>query len=299
VLDSDQQDTLRWDDPSSPDKQNHGDFPAPPVPSGIAYEIADARDALLLLSYQADGTAISSWFTGFWLGSWSDPVSIGLPAAPGCPAVDLPTMAWMREGDGSVVALATSDQGGPGWWALPQPPIGTTTSGELVWSPSDLIVADALLAYDTAARRWLRIPALPDGPRTGVSAGWEDGRLYLWGGRTADGGVSDTGWVFTPKLPRGTYRLPGGYRAGYGDCGGVGLDGPAILRIDRHRKPMVFIEVGRHHFRTTWPAGYTVRFGHGRAAVVGPDGRIVAHDGDDIDKAELAYCFSGTVVGFL
>ncbi len=93
VLDSGPGDTLQWDDPSSPDKRAHGDFPVPPVPPGIGYEVASARDALLLLSYQSDGTAVGSWFTGFWLGSWSDPVRVGLPAAQGCPAVDLPWMA--------------------------------------------------------------------------------------------------------------------------------------------------------------------------------------------------------------
>lgn len=296
VLDEDD-DTLRWDDPSSPDRRRHGDFPAPPVPPGIAYEVASARDELLLLSYQADGTAVASWFTGYWLGEWSDPVSVGLPVSAGCPAVDLPTMAWLRADGGSMVALSTvgAEQG---WRTMAPPPADVTPGGMMVWAPRYLVVADALVAYDTVDETWLRLPPLPDGPRTGVSAGWDHGRLYVWGGRTADGRVTDTGWIFTPTLPKGTYRLPGGFRDGYGDCGGVGIDGHPILRMEEHAKPRVWVELGGRRYPAGWPDGFVVRFGDGRAEIIGPDGKVVARDGDDIDTIGLGYCPTGTSFGF-
>jgi hypothetical protein len=163
----------------------------------------------------------------------------------------------------------------------------------LIWGPRNLVVADGLVAYDPVDERWLRLPSLPDGNRTGVSAAWVDGRLYVWGGRTASGDVSATGWVFTPSLPRATYRLPGGYRPGYGDCGGVGIDGTPVLRIDRHRKRMVTVTVRGRRYPTSWPDGYVVRFRGGNGAVVAPDGRVVARDRDDIDSLGLGYCPTG------
>src|SRR5699024_528743 len=116
-----------------------------------------------------------------WLGEWSDPVLVGLPAAAGCPVVDRPTMAWLREAEGGVVGLATSASGEAGWWTLPEPPPATPMGGMLVWGPRNLVVADGLVAYDPVDERWLRLPPLPDGARTGVSAAWVEGRLYVWG----------------------------------------------------------------------------------------------------------------------
>lgn len=50
VLDDDRGE-LAWDDPSSPDIRTHGKMPAPPVPAGIAFEIASSRQTAVLLSY--------------------------------------------------------------------------------------------------------------------------------------------------------------------------------------------------------------------------------------------------------
>jgi hypothetical protein len=114
----------------------------------------------------------------------------------------------------------------------------------LLWAPGRLIVADALLAYDLGTDRWSRLSDLPDGPRTGVSAAWTGGRLYVWGGRRPDGSVADDGWIFTPRLPAGTFRLPGGSRAGYGDCGGEPVPTLIRLRADRDDASLVWFQGG-------------------------------------------------------
>ena len=197
VLDTDNRtDSLAWDDPSSPNLRLHGKTPAPRVPVGVAYEIAaaDQQESAVLISYQADGTAVASWFTHPWPGTWSKPVTVPLPATAGCPAISLAQLGWVRTGaHGDVAAYLTKSSGTGAFRTTAAAPAGTATGGTLVWSPSRLIVADTLLAYDTVSRQWTALPALPDGPRTGVSAAWSDGGLYLWGGRGADGRASGCG----------------------------------------------------------------------------------------------------------
>jgi hypothetical protein len=56
---------------------------------------------------------------------------------------------------------------------------------------------------------------------------------------------------------------------------------PVNLRIDGRRYP------------TLWPDGYVVRFRDGRGVVLGPDDRVVARDGDDIDSLDIGYCPTG------
>jgi hypothetical protein len=282
-----------WDDPSSPDIQNHGAFTVPPVPPGIAYEMVSVRSAALLLSHQADGSAIGSWFDG----AWGEPFRIALPASDGCAAMDLPAFAWVRAGaDGSPVSLVQGWGDVGGWQALAPAPAEAVTDGMLVWAPRHLIVADALLAYDMVTDRWLRLPDLPGGPRTGVSAAWFDGRLYVWGGRSDDGTVHADGFVFRPDLPADTFRLPGGHRDGYGDCGGEGDPRDAVFRADPDDPDKVWLQQGGQRISTFWPDGYVVRFRKGRGTVIGPDGAVAAREGQRLrDAAKQDYCPSGDV----
>jgi len=150
---------------------------APPVPPGIGYEVlSPTGEYPLLVSYQSDGTAVTSSWDG---PEWTPPVSVPLPATGGvCPAIDQPAFAWIRlatDDDGAThpVGLIARD----GWRLTAEPPQEAVTDGMLVWGPRHLVVADALLAYDTVTERWLRLPPLPGGPRTGVSAAWGHGKL--------------------------------------------------------------------------------------------------------------------------
>ena len=233
-----------------------------------------------------------------WPGEWSDPERVPLPATNGCPALEVSAFAWLRSGaDGTPVGLFTSDLERTDWQSIGAPPDGTPTGGSLVLGPRHLVVADALLAYDTATETWLSLPPLPDGPRTGVSAAWAYGQLYLWGGRATDGTVLDTGWVFTPTLPADTYRLPDGHRPPWPPaCDLVGYDPKlprAVLRADRDDPALVWFRLGRDRYEAKWPDGYTVRFGEGPAAVLGPDGSIVARAGDRLRDVAMGWCPTG------
>ena len=59
--------------------------------------MAAVRERALLLSYQADGTAVGSWFMD---GDWADPFRVDLPASAGCPAQDIPTLRLGPRGCG-------------------------------------------------------------------------------------------------------------------------------------------------------------------------------------------------------
>ena len=259
VLDTDNRtDALAWDDPSSPKLRLHGKMPTPRVPVGVAYEIAAAQDAAVLISYQADGDAIASWFTNPWPGTWSKPVTVSLPAASGCPAIGQSRLGWVRTGtDGDVRAYLTKSSGGGTFRRTGPAPAATAAGGMLVWSPSRLIIADDLLAYDTVGKRWTSLPILPDGPRMAVSAGWSGGKLYLWGGIAETGQPSDSGWVFSPAPTAGVYPLAG---VPAGDCGGEGDPSSARFRASEKDPDKVWMTLDRRRLTAIWPEGYSARF---------------------------------------
>lgn len=284
---------LAWDDPSSPNRRLHGKMPAPQVPAGVAYEIAaaDGQESAVLVSYQADGTATASWFTKPWPGTWSKPVTIPLPGTAGCPATSPEQLAWVRTGsDGNVAAYLARSSGKGELRTTTAAPAGTPTGGMIVWSPSRLIVADALLAYDTSSKAWTQLPALPDGPRTGVSAAWSDGSLYLWGGRGSDDQASDTGWVFTPAPSSGVYAL---VSAPAGDCGGQGDPSSAVFRAEEGDADKVWMKLDGRRIAAIWPEGYTVRFREGGAVIMAPDGTVVAREGQRLSATSLDGCLTG------
>lgn len=284
-----------WAGPTAPLAPNLP-VEAPPVPTGVGYEvITPTMDRPLFLSYQADGTAVVS----IWdvLDGWARPRSVPLPATGACPAIDLPWLGWIRaDAEGDPVGLIARAHGG-GWSETTTPPREALTEGVLLWAPGRLIVADALLAYRVSMGRWSQLPALPDGPRTGVSAAWMGGRLYLWGGRSPDGSVADTGWVFTPELPPETFRLPGGRRAGYGDCGGEPVPTSIRLRADLDDPSLVWFRGGGRRYEATWPDGYTVTFG-ARTVIRDPDGRVAARVGDRLRDIDLGYCPTNQAIHF-
>jgi hypothetical protein len=114
--------------------------------------------------------------------------------------------------------------------------------------------------------------------------------------RGLDGSTLASGWAFTPDPPPNTYRLPGGYRAGYFDCGGVGTDGTWRLRGDPNDPMLVWFQQGRRRVETMWPDGYFAPFSP-RLEVIGPDGRVFARDGSPYRQApnptRLQPCWGG------
>lgn len=278
-----------WRGPTIPPTPEELPIDAPPHPAGVGYEITDDST---LLSYQADGTVIASGWDV--LDGWSDPVAVRLPATGGtCPALDRGS-AWIRtDGTTTPVGLVRRD----GWRLTAEPPRAALRGGMLVTSPTRLILADALLAYDITAERWLRLPPLPGGARTGVSALWAYGRLHVWGGRTGDGRLPVAGWIFTPALPADTVRLPGGGRR-TGDCGGEGIDQGIRLQADRSDPDLVWFMGREGRYSASWPDGFAVRFGQ-RAVVLDPEGRVVAREGERLrDLAIEPFCTSSRSVMF-
>lgn len=284
-----------WAAPSLPLSRKVAVDP-PPVPVGVGYEVVTPdTDAPIYLSYQADGTAVTSVYDV--LDGWTRARSVPLPSSGACPAIDKPWIGWVRaDASGAPVGLLVK-AGGGGWRSTATPPAEALTDGMLLWSPGRLIVADALLAYDLGTDRWLRLPDLPDGPRTGVSAAWTRGRLYVWGGRGADGAVTDTGWVFTPRLEGGTFALPGGGRGGYGDCGGEPVPTSIRLQADKADPELVWFQGRGERYKALWPDGYTVTF-RARAVVKDPVGRVVAREGDRLRDITLGYCPYNGIIDF-
>ena len=294
---------LGWDESSDPDVRVHGQIPAPPVPPGIAYEVASAGEDFLLLSYQSDGTALVSWFTRLWPGEWSEPVAIPLPVAGSCPGIGRPWTGWIRTSlEGTPVGLMVDATGGHAWRSLPEPPAAAAQGGMVIRAPGHLIAADSLLAWAVADARWVALPPLPDGPRTDVAAAWSHGRLHVWGGRTADGGLPGTGWVFTPDPPEGTLWLPGGHPEGYPECAGIGTNGVWRLQADPDDPMLVWFEQGSTRVRTIWPDGTVVRFADGTFSVIDADGDVIARAGkmyrDRMQPGDLEPCWIGDVARF-
>jgi len=278
-----------WRAPSLPPDQGELPLDAPPVPAGIGYEVTDDPT---VLSYQADGTAVTSgWYV---LDGWTDPVVLPLPAAGGtCPTLDQGEPGWIREAATGTVGLTLDD----GWGFTATPPVPAAGAGMLVQSPTRLILADALVAWDGAMGRWLRLPALPGGPRTGVSAMWAYGSLVVWGGRSVDGSLPVAGWRFTPDLPPDTFSLPNNGRH-TGDCGGTGIDDRIRLRADRDDPQLVWFEGREGRYTVTWPDGWVVRFGV-RPVVLDEQGRVVAREGERLRDIEREpFCTSNQSISF-
>ncbi|MFN8623668.1 MAG: hypothetical protein U0869_23250 [Chloroflexota bacterium] len=268
----------------------HGELPIdpPPVPAGISYEITPGP---ILISEQADGSAIqSSWFV---LDGWKAPTTIPLAAAGGtCPSFDGGSLAWVREVTSGTIGLLSWP-----WASTAQPPAPASAAGMLVQSPSRVILADALVAWDTTSRTWTQLPPLPDGPRTGEAAAWAFGHLVIWGGRAADGSLPATGWRFTPTLPAGTFALPGGGRH-HGACGGVGIDDGIRLRADRKDPDLVWFQGQDGRYATTWPDGWTVRFGS-PTVILDEHGTVVAQVGQRLrDIPREPFCTYDHAISF-
>lgn len=271
-----------------------------PLPPGARYEVvASAYDQALILSYPEPGQPVAVRYEERprrfrQLGVLPVPA-----AGPVGIAGRFAVAAWAGTDAGTglpSVVIADLDRVRRPWTLTDVPPVSVAGDEALVMAPDALISPAGMVAWDLATGRWLRIPQRGSRARTNVAAAWGDGRLFLWGGRDADGRLRDDGWAFRPSLGKGVIALPGGYPGG-GDCGGVGINGVWRLRGDPEDERLVWFQQGRLQVPTRWPDGYGVRFRDGTFVVLGPDGKVVAREGDMVREpsrpGDLDPCWTG------
>jgi hypothetical protein len=282
-----------------------------PLPAGDRIEVvAPSYDQPLILSETSTG-AVGVVHQDGWPKGWGPLLRLPVVAGDGSdPVFDDERVAWFRTAVAPVPGTHETgaygvigdplDPGAP-WRMTPTPPAGVVDDPGLLWSPRQLVSPATMTAFDPVAWRWQTLPPLPDGSfRSGASAAWASGRLYLWGGRDAAGVTHDDGWVFTPTLPRNTYRLPETFP---GDCGGVGVDGVWRLRGDPDDPMVAWFQQGSRRVPTFWPDGYVARFGP-RLDIIAPDGTVYASNGDKYFEgagkhhSRLQPCWTGTSADF-
>ncbi|MFN8621175.1 MAG: kelch repeat-containing protein [Chloroflexota bacterium] len=250
----------------------------PALPAGIALEGFIFGPVV----YPAPGESI--WALGS-IDGYST-VSSAWPTGRGaCSAMTLTFLRRATDDPGAPpVGIRNAPGSGSFFQRMAEPPAETATGGMLVRTPTSVIAADPLLAYDLDQDQWFRLPPLPDGPRTGVSATWADGRLWLWGGRTADGATPTTGWVFEPALPPDTFRLPGGPKANTEFCSGAKVDPRLRLHADRDDPDLAWFERDGTRVPAVWSDGTTIRFNADGAEVLSRDGAVRIKEGDPVTK---------------
>jgi hypothetical protein len=275
----------------------------------VRYEvISPVYDTALVISYQADGFALAARYHDY-PAHWDGRLQLPLTAtATG--AASRWVAGWFGRTDqplpgtditGRYGVVAAVDAIKRAWRSTDAVPAGVLADRSLTWSPRYLISPETLLAFDPVTGGWLRLPALPDGPRAGVSAAWTHGHLYLYGGRRMNGSLDKAGWVFRPSLPTNTFDLPGDFADGYGDCGGVGTSLTWHLRGDDHDPMLVWLQHGDVRVPTFWPDGVTVHFG-ATMNVIGADGSVIARAGDIYSEgpgSDLSPCWNGSSAWFL
>jgi hypothetical protein len=276
-----------------------------PLPAGVRYEVLCCEVGggawLTVFSIGADGFAIAARMDTEYpgVGEWTQFGRVPLPSTNG----GGPVSAWATERD-LTAWVRTTDQPFPGTdlsgaygllmrtgrpdqpWRLtapaPEPVLGDRS---LVLSPAHLISVQGMVAYDLMRERWLRLPKRGGssrfGPPVGATAWWNDGRLWVFGGRAPDGSMESRLWTFTPDLPRDTVRPPtrpdlGGYLEG---CVAVGASGTWRLRGAPDDPLIVWTQSGTSRQDTHWPEGWVARF-RPELEILDTRGRVRARDGD-------------------
>ena len=232
-----------------------------PLPVGERYElVCCGRAGLTVLSIQPDGFAYAASRPivypgdGDWArmeeGAWTQLGRVPVPSDAGGPvtaqATERDLTAWVGASDeaypgtdvsGAYGLLMTTDHPAKPWRLTAPAPEAAVGDPSLVLSPTHLISAQGMVAYDLMGERWLRLPPrrYSDprfGPLEGMTAWWTDGKLWVFGGRAPDGSMESRLRTFTPRLPRDTRALT--YRPdlfGYLEgCVAVGTEGTWRLR---------------------------------------------------------------------
>jgi hypothetical protein len=283
--------TPEWSDPV-----------AVPLPLGDAYQLVCCDGAsLLAFSEQAEGFAYASEMGLEYPhdGEWTSLGVVPLPFGPGGgPATGFATerslTAWVRSASepypgtdlsGAYGLLMRTDRPARPWRLTAPAPDGAVDDPSLVLTPTHLISAQGMVAYDLMAGRWLQLPRRGSSPRfgspEGATAWWSDGKLWVFGGRTPDGSMESRLWTFTPDLPRNERRLT--FRpdlAGYGEgCVAFGTSGTWRLRGSPDDPLVVWTQSGSKRQDTHWPEGWLARFDP-KLEVIDTRGRVRYRDGD-------------------
>ncbi len=277
-----------------------------PLPAGAQYEVVSGRDSAPLLVFSIDpgrfAYAASKALEYPHEGDWTQLGQVPLPAGVGGRpvtgrATERDLTMWARSTDAAYpgtdlsgpygVIMRTNRPGRP--WQLTAPaPEEAVGDPSLVLSPTHLISAQGMVAYDLMAERWLRLPSRAPsassarfGSPEGATAWWSDRRLWVFGGRAPDGSMESRLWTFTPKLPRNERPLT--YRpdlSGYGEgCLAFATEGTWRLRGSPDDQLVVWTQSGSKRQDTNWPEGWVARFDP-KLKVVDTRGRVRYRDGD-------------------
>ncbi len=213
---------------------------------------------------------------------WTQLGEVPVPPLPAAdPAVGRATeedlAAWAGSSDapwpgsdetGSFGVLVSLDRPSDEWSLTAPAPEGVGADPALVLSPRHLISPEAMAAYDLVAQEWLSLPprhrSARFGPPAGATAWWDDGTLWVFGGRKPDGSMETEVWSFEPKLPKRTYALPTGEGVslwGGEECYVVAKPGTTWrVRGDPRDPALVWLQHGRRRMSLTWPDGWQARF---------------------------------------
>lgn len=274
-----------------------------PLPVGDRYDvICCGQGSLTVFSLQPGGFALAARMLleypheGDWiqLGQVPLPFAVGGGPASGR-ATERDLTAWVRSTDqpypgtdltGDYGLLMRMDRPDQSWQLTAPAPEAVVDDPSLVLSPTHLISVQGMVAYDVIAGRWVRLPKRGNGsarfgPPDGATAWWNDGRLWVFGGRTPDGSMESRLWTFTPELPTNQRRLPTRLDLdGYGEgCVAFGTDGIWRLRGSLDDPLIVWTQSGQKRQDTHWPEGWVARFDP-KLEILDTRGRVRYRDGD-------------------
>jgi hypothetical protein len=278
-----------------------------PLPRGERYAVAGCcvGEEAIVYSVQSDGTAEAIRSVGLYGGGavgWEPLGRVPFPVTPGvhptaAHAQEEDLLAWIADApasadgaqtDGPAAIVVQADRPEAAWRVTDPTPAGVVGDPSLVLSPTHLISIKGMAAYDLVADQWLRLPRRDQRPRfgtpDGATAWWQDGRLFVFGGRAPDGSMDRLLWTFQPRLAKGTVDLPTRPRGVNNGCVVPSGRGTWRLTGDRNDPMVAWAASGGRRIAQWWPDGWVARFGRD-LEVLDTRGRVRAREGDVCDVA--------------